>query len=170
MSKHEKTREGNQLIKGSVIATITNSLNKHGEIKGANKKEKKNLKAMCPHHKITKKGKIKPTVSNDGNGTCKCEMCGHEFTTHLFTKDETKENTGKFVEMLDQARYMAQAADLGKDTNMYLAKLSVDVSHFNKVYGKIKHVVERSDNMKKKKKGHRNNNNGGGSSNYGGWR
>lgn len=154
--------------KGSIVATITNNLNKHGEIKGANKKETKNLRAMCPHHKINKKGKIKPTVYNDGNGTCTCEMCGAKFTTHLYNNEETDKIVGKFKGMLDQARYMCEAADLGKDTSSYLAKLSVDVSHFGKTYGKIKHVVERTENMKRKKKDNRSR--GNGSENYGGWR
>lgn len=154
--------------KGGIVAAVTNSLNKHGEIKGNSKKETKNLKAMCPHHKINKKGKIKPTVYNDGNGTCVCTMCGAKFTTHLFNKEEIDKIQGKFKGVLDQARYMTEAADLGKDTSTYLAKLSVDVSHFGKTYGKIRHVVQRSENMKKKKKN--NNNRGNGSENYGGWR
>lgn len=154
-------------IKGSIVATITNNLNKHGEIRGGNKKETKNLRAMCPHHKLTKKGKIKPTVINDGNGTCLCTMCGHKFSTHLYTKDEVKKTTGKFTGMLDQARFMNEAADLGKESASYLAKLSVEVSHFPKTYGKIKKAVERTENVKKKK----NKNNGdGGTTNYGGWR
>ena len=138
--------------KTSIVAMITDNLNKHGEIKGSSKKETKNLKAMCPHHKITKKGKKRPTVYNDGNGTCTCEMCGAKFSTHLYNKDESNKIVGKFKSMLDQARFMAEATDLGKDTNNYLAKLSVDTAYFGKTYGKIKHVVERSDNMKKRKK------------------
>lgn len=154
-------------IKGSLVATITNNLNKHGEIRGESKKQRKMLKAACPHHKITKKGKIKPTIYNDGNNTCTCEMCGAKFTTHLHTKEETKKIVGNMKEMLDQARFMNQAADLGKETATYLAKLSVDVSHFSKTYGKIKKAVERSENVKNKKK--KNRGNGGGSS-YGAWR
>lgn len=157
-------------IKGSIVATITNNLNKHGEIKGENKKETKNLKAMCPHHKITKKGKIRPTVTNDGNGTCYCSMCGHKFSTHLYTKDETKKIVGKFTGMLDQARFMNEAADLGKDTGAYLARLSVETSHFKKTYGKIKKAVERTEHVKKKKRGNNNRNGGNSSTNYGGWR
>lgn len=155
-------------IKGSIVATITNNLNKHGEIKGETKKETKNLKAMCPHHKINKKGKIKPTVWNDGNGICTCEMCGAKIPTHLFEKEEVNKVYGKFKSLLDQARFMAESADLGKETNMFLADLSVKAAQFGKTYGKIKHTVERTEHMKKKKKGKKPN--GSGSENYGGWR
>lgn len=152
----------------STVQVVTNSLNKHGEIRGKDKKESKNLKAMCPHHKITKKGKIKPTVYNDGNGTCTCEMCGHKFPTHLYDKDETGKIVGKMTQLLDQSRYLAEAADLGKDTKQYLASTSVSVSHFPKTYGKIKKVVEKSENTKRRKNKGRGGR--GGSEVYGGWR
>lgn len=152
----------------STVQAVTNSLNKHGEIKGNNKKETRNLRALCPHHKITKKGKIKPTVYNDGNGTCTCEMCGHKFPTHLFDKDETQKIIGRVTQLLDQGRYMCEAADLGKETKAYLATTSVQVSHLPKIYAKIKRVVEKSENTKRKKKGNRNSR--GGSEAYGGWR
>lgn len=152
----------------SSVQVVTNSLNKHGEIKGRDKKETRNLRAMCPHHKITRKGKIKPAVYNDGNGTCTCEMCGHKFPTHLFDKDETSKIVGKVTQLLDQSRYMAEAANLGKETKRYLAETSVSVSHLPKTYGKIKRVVEKSENTKKRK--NKNNRGRGGSETYGGWR
>lgn len=152
----------------STVQLITNSLNKHGEIRGESKKETKNLKAMCPHHKMTKKGKIKPTVYNDGNGTCTCEMCGHSFTTHLYGNDEVKKSVGEIVQLLDQSRYMAEAADLGKETKAYLAQTSVSMSHFPKTYKKIRKVIEKTENTKRKK--NKNRNQRGGSESYGGWR
>lgn len=163
-----KINEIPQLKKGSLVQTITNNLNKHGEIRGSSKTETKNLRAMCPHHKINKKGKIKPTISNDGNGTCTCTMCGAKFSTHLYSKEESDKIVGKFRGMLDQSRFMTQAADLGKDTQSYLARLSVDTSHFGKTYGKIKKAIEKNESVKKKK--NRNKGFGGGSENYGGWR
>lgn len=162
-----KNKNNEVNIKGSIVATVTDSLNKHGEIRGSSKKETKNLKAMCPHHKITKKGKIKPTIYNDGQGTCTCEMCGAKFTTHLYSKEESNKVIGKMKMMLDQARFMNQAADTGKETGLYLAKLSVDLSHFGKTYGRMKKAVERTEDMKKRKNKSRNN---AGGSNYGSWK
>lgn len=163
-----KDAKVNAKAKGSLVATVTNKLNKHGEIKGDNKKETKNLRAMCPHHKYNKKGKIKPTVYNDGNGTITCTMCNAKIPTHVLNSDELGKITGKFKTVLDQARYMAQASDLGNETQQFLARLSVDTAQFTKTYGKIRHVVERSENMKKKNK--KNHNNASGSNNYGSWR
>lgn len=170
MSKNNMKENDVKIVKGSIVATITNSLNKHGEIKGQNKKETKNLRAMCPHHRINKKGKIKPTIWNDGNGTCTCEMCGAKFTTHLYNKEELDKILGKTKAVLDQSRYMCESADLGKETAQFLADLSVKFSQFGKTYGKMKHSVERSENMKKKKNGKGKKTNGSGSENYGGWR
>ena len=167
MGKNKKNKFDVENIKGSIVGAVTNSLNKHGEIRGETKKETKNLKAMCPHHKITKKGKIKPTIFNDGQGTCTCEMCGAKFTTHLYNKEESDKIIGKMKGMLDQARFMNQAADTGKETQIYLAKLSVDVSHFGKTYGRIKKAVERTDSIKKKKNKSNNHYNG---SSYGSWK
>ena len=63
-----KNKNKNALVdfKGSVAERISKSLNKHGEIKGENKKETKILKAMCNHHKLTKQQKIKAMVYNNG--------------------------------------------------------------------------------------------------------
>ena len=151
----------------NITAVITNHLNKHGEIRGENKKETKNLKLACNHHKITKKGKIKPTIFNDGNGMCVCEMCGARFSAVLYEKDESKKIIGKVKGMLDQAKFMNQAYDTGKDTQVYLTKLSVDLGHFGKTYGKIKKAAERLENVKKKKKGNNRSSQG---SNYGSWK
>jgi hypothetical protein len=152
------------------IVMVTNSLNKHGEIRGASKKETKNLRALCPHHKLNKKGKKKPTVSNNGNGLCTCEMCGSSFTTHLYNKDELDKIVGKINNVLSQARYIVASADLGKEAEQFFARTSVEMAQLPKAYSKIKNAVERSENLKKKKKGKDKNYSGSGSENYGGWR
>lgn len=166
-NKNTQTKNGS-----SIVATVTNSLNKHGEIKGKDKKETKNLRAMCPHHKITKKGNIKATIINDGAGTCTCLMCGASWSTDLPDKDEVKKILKPVKELLDMSRFLAEAADLGKETKAYLAKVSVDMAHLPKTYNKITHVVKKSESIKnKKRKGNKNNNSyDGGSQRYGGWK
>lgn len=153
----------------SITALISASLNKHGRIKGKTKKETKNLKASCLHHIITKKGKKRPKVANNGNGVCECYLCDKKFRTKLYDDSELKENLAAFSGMVEQAKFMAEAADLGEDTKKYLVETALDVSKFSKTYRKIRHVVEKTSNLKKKKKKN-NGNNGGGSQNYGGWR
>ena len=151
-----------------IVTQVTKSLNKHGEIRGKNKQQTKSLRAACPHHKITNKGKIKPTIVNRGDGTCYCTMCNRQFTTRLFTDDELGKVTGNFRSVLDQARFMATAADLGKDTTEYLTRISVDASLFKKTYGRIKKVVQKSNDVRSKK--NKNRSKGGGSESYGGWK
>lgn len=169
-NKNKKQKAELRVDGKSTVQAVTNSLNKHGEIRGDSKKETKNLKAMCPHHKVTKKGKIKPTVINDGRGTCICEMCGHRFPTKLYSSEDTHAAVDAVTTILDQARFMAEAADLGKDTKMYLARTSVDIAHLPKTYGKIRHVTEKNDAIKKHKKKNRGNEVRGGSESYGAWK
>lgn len=171
MAKNKKNKNKNVLadFKGSVAERISKSLNKHGEIKGENKKETKNLKAMCNHHKLTKKQKIKAMVYNNGNGQCTCTMCGKSFPTHLYDHEELMKVVGKTQSIVSQAAFMTAAAGLGKDTEKFIAELSIYLNQFPKVYGKVKTVVEKSEKVKKKKKNKGYNNNDG-SENYGGWR
>ena len=56
---------------------------------------------------------------------------------------------------------------LGKEEQAYFARLSVDLANFPKVYGRVKHIVEKRENMRKRKKKNGNRNNSGV---YGGWR
>ena len=90
MSNKNNKNGNNRVVKGNIVATITANLNKHGEIKGSNKKETKNLKAMCPHHKLTKKGKNKAMVWNNGDGSLKCTMCDNRVPTDLKSKEDVK--------------------------------------------------------------------------------
>ena len=154
----------------SIVKIITQSLNKHGEIKGRDKQETKNLKDMCMHHKLTKKGVLRPAIYNDGNGVCTCELCGKKFTTHLATKGEIKDVTANLMQYVDQAKYSTVAADLGKQTEGYLADLSIKVRQFKKVYSRVKKAINKKENTKKKKKKSRRGNNGSDSDSFGSWR
>lgn len=161
-------KQAGQKQQKDIAQIITNSLNKHGEIKGKNKKETKNLRAMCTHHKYTKKGKKKADIINEGNGNITCLMCSSKFNTHLADKNEIHKIVNKLLQYLNQCKFMAEAAGLGKGTINYLAELCVQVSHFEKVYCKTKHVVERAEHVKNKKK--KNKNYGTGSEDLGSWR
>ena len=151
-----------------IVRRVSNSLNKHGEIsKGKNGK---NLKASCPHHKINKKGKIKPATINNGNGECTCEMCGAVISTRLYNKDDLNKICGDFKGLLDQSRYITVAANLGDDTMGYLTDLSVKASHFKKCYKRIKKTVEKTEKTKGRRKKRSGSGDGASSSSYGGWR
>lgn len=166
MSKELTTSKG-KTIK-NYVAYLTDRCNKKGELRGENKDETKRLRAMCVHHKITKKGKVKPVVINDGNGTCYCPMCKHKFSTHLLNNEELEKTVGKFTACLDQTRFMIEAADLGKDVAKYVAGLSVEVMKFPKAYKRCRKVVEKSDHVKNKKK--KKDRYGSSNTSYTGWR
>ena len=48
-----KNKNANKKSKALILISKANR--KHGLLKGKNKKETKQLRMMCPHHKITKK-------------------------------------------------------------------------------------------------------------------
>lgn len=156
-----------KVLKKGVVQVISENLNKHGEIKGHDKKETKNLKAMCMHHKISKKGRVKPTIINHGDGRITCTMCDHEFPAPTYSDQELETAVSDFQKLLDHAKFMAVAADFGKDTSNYLAFLSVQVNNFSKTYRKMKKVAEKAENIKKKKNGKGSNS---GSQQYGSWK
>lgn len=127
---------------------ITESLDKHGEIKGKTKKETKNLRLICNHHRYTKKRRVKPNISNDGAGRCDCPMCNGSFTTHQFTNEELKERIGLVLEILSQARFMTAAAGLGREMERYYAMTSVHVGHLAKAYKKTRNALAKAERTK----------------------
>lgn len=167
MSKKVEVQE----MKGSPIKRITESLNKHGEIKGSSKKETKILRGLCVHHKYNKKGKIVAEIVNDGEGTCTCLMCRHEFTTKLPTMKELDEIVDEMIKLNDQAKFMAVSVDAGDETIKYLAAMGVQLMNYKKTYSKLKSIAERQETIKngKKKKSKGKDNFGSGSGNYGSW-
>ena len=168
----EKDKKAVKMSSKSAVVKITESLNKRGEIRGTNKKETKNLVAMCPHHKITKKGKKRSTLYpvSDKKGVYICSMCGRKVVTHIYTKEEAHEAVNKTRTLLDQARFFVEAGELGNDTAGYLARLSVDIAHLPKTYNKIAKAVVKSDNIKKHKKKGKHGNGGFTNEDLGSWR
>ncbi len=157
--------------KESFTSIITKSLDKHGRIKGKNKKETKKLKDECFHHIKSKKHKIKPDIQNDGQGTCTCYACNHKFRTHTYSKDDMRDLCDNFMEVVDQAKYITVAANLGRNAEEYLVHLTGAVRTFPKFYTKAVKVVSKEESTKKRKK--RKNSNDWRSTDsyqYGSWR
>lgn len=150
------------------IKLVTESLNKHGEIKGNSKKETKLIRNMCPHHKYNKKGKIKPGVYNDGNGVCVCTLCNSKFPTSVYDDDKLDKATNQFMSMLQQAKYMSVATGCDNETTSYLGQVCVNVQAAKKTYKKIRRIAEKTENIKNKK--NKKNNSYSSSDNYGSWR
>lgn len=150
-----------------VVSAVSKSINKHGKIKGKNKKETKYLTRACTHHKYNRKGKLKPAFINNAEGECVCELCGRSFPTKPETKDNVKKLINPIRELADQAATGAVAGGLGEKAIDKLVTIKVLLAEFPKDYSKIMKAISKEDNIKKKKK--HNNNGGGGSSQYGGW-
>ncbi len=157
-------------FKGSPIKKVMEHLNKHGKIKGDNKKQTKAIKALCVHHRLNKKGKVVMDIHNNGDGTCSCLMCDHEFDTKLASKQELDKILGDMIRLNDQAKFMAVGIDAGDETIKFLTATSVYLANYKKTYEKISSIAKRQDAAtgKKNKKGKGGNNNGG-SGNYGSW-
>lgn len=149
--------------KAKSVIKVTKSLNKKGKLKGSNKKETKMLKGICPHHKITKKGKVVPTIFNNGD-YCICSICGGKFPASFYTNDEMDTIVGGMKEMNNQAKFMSIATNAGDQMSDYFATMGSMLVSFKKNAKKLRTVAEKQGSVREKKK-KRNQ----GSSMYGSW-
>lgn len=147
------------------VSLMTKNLTKKGVLKGKNKKETKILRGSCVHHFYSKKHKLKAAPwRNSGTGKCSCPMCNHEFRAKFYRDDELPGIINPYVEFVDQAKYIAVAANLGEKTIAYWADLGGKVALSKKMYKKSRNVAQKQSKMKKKK-----NKNFSGQQRYGSW-
>lgn len=146
---------------------ITECLNKKGKIKCDNKKATKIMKCFCAHHRYTKKGKLKPTLEFDGNGTGHCTMCGAEVPVMPYSSDQVEEIVNNLTDVINNTKFLADSCDAGAETLKYLGTVQAMVEGFPKTYNKTKNVVMRQneDKGKNRKKGNK-----GRSGSVSGWR
>lgn len=147
----------------SVVMNITRNVNKKGKLKGKNKKETKFLKASCPHNKITKSGKLKSTVSINDN-YCICELCGKRFPASFYDDSEIKNVVNSMIELNNQNKFTATAANCGEETVKYFSNMGVILDSYKKRSKKTRNLAKKTSAMKKKKHGNNNNYNS-----YGSW-
>lgn len=155
------------MARNKIIARITESRNKHGKIKGKDKKETKALKYMCFHHYYSKKGNIKPATINDNNGHIVCEMCGRTINTEIRKDSDIEEMIRNMMNIVDQTKFIVEASGMGAEAEDYLAKFSVELMKFKKVYKNVTKVALKNENVKTKKKKQKSS--GSGSENFGSW-
>ena len=134
------------------VKLVTEALNKKGALKGKSKKETKVLKALCPHHKYSKKGKLKPTIFNNGDGTCVCTMCGKKFPASLYNNENLGQIVGDMKTLNEQSKYMAVATGAGPATIDYYSQFGVMIGNYKKSYKKLRNVIAKQDSIKQKKK------------------
>ncbi len=156
--------------KSKALILISKADRKHGKIKGKNKKETKQLRLMCPHYKITKKGHVKatiipaPGVDENGHKYCVCEQCGATVRTKFLTDEDVAKVIGDAMDMFQQLKYMGTAVGSDKTVDL-AAQVCVLLKAGKKGYLRTRDIAKKSGNMKKKK----NKNNGRGSNFYGSW-
>ena len=146
------------------IQVTNKALTKKGRLKGKNKKETKALKNACMHHKITRKGKLKPAYFIQDND-CVCTMCGHRFPASFFSNDEVDSRLDDMIEMNDQLKYLTIAVDGGNEAAEYASSLGVNLGRFKKQYKKARNIAKKQNDVKRKKHKKRYT----GSSQYGSW-
>lgn len=152
--------------KSKSIMKVTRSINKKGKLKGHSKKETKVLKGICPHHRLNKHGKVKPTIfSNDGE-YCICTMCGYKFPAKFYTNGEIKNLVGEMKEMNNHNKFTSVATNSGDQMIDYFGQFGVMLESYAKNTKKLRNVAEKQGSVKNKK--NRKNNNSG-SSQYGSW-
>lgn len=170
MGKNKKKKDliGINFSDRTVVSTITNNLNKHGEIKGKDKRETRALLNSCPHHKINKHGKIKAMYSYDSEaGTCTCKMCHQTWPATVEDVDVIKKEVKAIQAHVNQAKLFNVAVNGGENSQRYLAETSIHLANFPKLYERLSKAVSKQDKLKKKKKKDRRNI---GSSQFGSWR
>ena len=154
-------------LDGNIIATIKEHTNKHGKIKGKNKKQTRTLVGACPHHTLNKNGKIKPILSNDGKQTCTCRACGASFKGHPYSGEDVKRMAKGTKELVNQLKYLSVAVNAGNETVRFACELGSMLEHLPSVYKNVKQIAEKAEAVKNKKKKKKSNSN---FSNVGGWR
>lgn len=149
----------------NIIEFQTSMLNKHGELKGRNKKETALLRDTCMHHKKNKKGKNKSRVELEDGQAC-CAMCQAEFRAQPYSKSERKEIIGEGKELANHTKFMAAACGADEQTLRSLAEISVGLTNLGKINKSLTKIVSKEDAIKKKNK----KNKGNTSESLGSWR
>ena len=146
------------------VVEVSKHITKKGRIKGKNKKETKMLKGRCTHHKINRKGSVKPMITCDSE-YCYCELCDAKFPTRLFKDDEIKDLVNDFNEFNNQNKYMSVATGVGENMTEYFAQLGVMLSMYKKYAKRVRNIADKTGNHKKHKKKQKSS----GSSQFGSW-
>lgn len=150
----------------SLIGLHTQSLNKHGELKGKNKQETRALTETCMHHIESKKGKLKSRVDvNQEDKMAHCTMCNHDFQASLYDKESAKDVIDAYKGFVDHTKYIAAAVGVDEKTQRILASMNIQAVNAYKLNRKLTKIVSKEDRVKSKKKKNRGNV----SSEFGAW-
>lgn len=160
----KKQRNDYSIGDGSIVAIITESLSKKGEIRGRSKKQTKVLRGACVHHVINRKGKVKARIWNDGKSVCTCTLCKFKFGTKLFDDKSLDAEVNAIQRLNNQAKFLATAAGADEETVRFFSEMGSKLMFYGKSYRKLRSVVEKRDSISKKKTKNKT-----GSQNFGSW-
>jgi hypothetical protein len=153
--------------KSNALVEVTKNINKKGRLKGKNKKETKALIGMCPHHRLNKHGKVRPTIIPSKDNTRICTMCAARFDAKFYTNEDVENVLGEMDRLNQQAKFMATAINAGDKTVDFFATTGVILKQYKKLYKRLRNVAQKQGSIRNKQK-----NKGNGYSNsasYGSW-
>lgn len=166
MSKKNKIKFNEK--PGKFLKGVTSAIKKkgNGSLKlKCGKKEKKILKAGCPHHYLGKKGKPKAALERCGDVT-RCKICGERIHIKFYTDEDVKNAIQEVKDINNQAKYIAVASGYGSSASDYFGELGVNLQKYPKTYRKLRDSIKKRSKIKKNKN---QNKNRSGSSQFGSW-
>ena len=136
------------------VREVSKHLNKKGKLKGS-KKEVKNLRSICMHHAINRKGKIKPRITSDEGGhgkNCRCTICQDRFRTGFYNDQEVNERYRNFKQVASQLKFMLVAEGANKEAVREAAELNLHVDRLPKIYRNARTIADKQGKKRKKKR------------------
>ena len=147
------------------IVMVDKCLNKHGKIKGKNKKDTKLKRTSCVHHKYNRKGNLRNTCFPISDNQLQCKRCGAVINTVNYSKKDVKEAIEPVIEILESNKFVAAATNAGQSVVSYLVQTENMVKQMPKVSGKLSKIASKRSSVKNRKKKHDSYD----SSKYGNW-
>lgn len=147
------------------VVIVDKSLNKHGRIKGKNKKDTQLKRTSCVHHKYNRKGNLKTTCYPIGDNQLVCRRCGAIINTINYTKKDAKAAIEPVIDILETNKFVAAATNSGQSVVSYLVQTELMVKKLPKVSGKLSKIASKRSKVKNRRKKHDSYD----SSKYGSW-
>lgn len=133
------------------VKVVSEHLTKKGKIKGS-KKEVKNIKSICPHHALNRKGKKKAKVQPLKGKMCQCKICQEKYKQDFYTDQELDKAYNEIKPQMSQAKLLVQATNADKYSVQYISEANIYIDRFGKFYRNLRSVGQKQDKTKKKKK------------------
>lgn len=143
--KKDKMFKKGNTKRSEMLRLISNKINKKGKIKGKDKKETKQFRALCAHHVITKKGKIKNKLVTYNKTNAICKLCNAIVPVTLMSPEEVEKTleTGRI--MYDQSKYVAVKMGMRPETVDIICNGAVYWYKMKKIFPRICEIVNKTN-------------------------